>query len=790
MGVLLIKLTLMNTFSATKLRSAQGIWQSAVKSRKLLLERLTRALPLVVGGTSLGWLKAIAVFVRLVIRVRKHSGSKGLALYLKASTLLLMRALAGKKLVNPRDAGSVVSVTNSGIPRWIPSNFRKRIRAGDTKCVRFILTLCTLYRVIDFKGKLSISTVTDPGVATPLWFRREWIPFIRKYFIPYLIEFGFKPLERVTDLDENPGPHFPKLRGKLLTLFTSGPNSFWTKSLQLGSYLADAIALKDRPELFMSLLNLSQEMHSQHIMHSPIWGLASIAFSFPWCKPHGRNGTGEPQGYVGALSVRHEPGKERVFAMVDVFTQSVLRPLHDFLFGILKVIPQDGTFSQGKPLVALVERCQTENIKHVWSFDLSAATDRLPIGLQQALLGTLTSPRLASNWKAVLVGRGYRVPKDLVTTLGPKVTGREVRYRVGQPMGAYSSWSMLAMAHHCIVQFAAWRCGHRSWFNYYAVLGDDIVIADRNVAHQYLFIMKELGVKIVFHKSIISNNLSLEFAKRFYWKGKEVTPIPLLAIATAFLGVSAIPEVIRVAEALGGFTLSSFQISKVGGYGFKLSSKMGNTILTKLPRRIRSLCILITYPGAPRACADLWTWLRLKTLGSESLNPAHKTRELIAFLIHQVTEVRWPHLLDTLKGQLASLAPRRSILTPEVFEGYLEWWDLSVRLALEQKFRAKSWKVEEKMVECYDYEKVPEESVNDLLKLVDDFEAEVASIPAELEIVKRSPETDHVPLFRSKQVSVWTRLGEFITRPTNRSVRRKVARGENTLLTSDILRML
>jgi hypothetical protein len=180
----------------------------------------------------------------------------------------------------------------------------------------------------------------------------------------------------------------------------------------------------------------------------------------------------------------------------------------------------------------------------------------------------------------------------------------------------------------------------------------------------------------------------------------------------------------------------------------------------------------------------------LKTFGSESLNPGHKTKELIAFLIHQVTELRWPHLIGTLKGQLAKLKPRQTILSSEYFEAYEEWWDLNVRLGLEQKFRAKSWKVEEKMVNCYDYERATEESVNDLLKLVDDFEAEIASIPAELEIVRREPERDRVPLFRSKQVSVWTRLGEFVARSTNRSVRRKIQKGDNTLLESDILRML
>jgi hypothetical protein len=33
------------------------------------------------------------------------------------------------------------------------------------------------------------------------------------------------------------------------------------------------------------------------------------------------------------------------------------------------------------------------------------------------------------------------------------------RYSVGQPMGALSSWGMLALTHHCLVQMAAKRSG-------------------------------------------------------------------------------------------------------------------------------------------------------------------------------------------------------------------------------------------------------------------------------------------------------------------------------------------
>jgi len=57
---------------------------------------------------------------------------------------------------------------------------------------------------------------------------------------------------------------------------------------------------------------------------------------------------------LGRLAIKKEPaGKVRVFAMVDVWTQSVLKPLHDFLFDFLKRLPNDGTFDQQ----ASVKRC-------------------------------------------------------------------------------------------------------------------------------------------------------------------------------------------------------------------------------------------------------------------------------------------------------------------------------------------------------------------------------------------------------------------------------------------------
>jgi hypothetical protein len=50
---------------------------------------------------------------------------------------------------------------------------------------------------------------------------------------------------------------------------------------------------------------------------------------------------------IGKLSMKKEAaGKVRVFAMVDVWTQSLLKPLHLALFEFLKSLPNDGTFDQ------------------------------------------------------------------------------------------------------------------------------------------------------------------------------------------------------------------------------------------------------------------------------------------------------------------------------------------------------------------------------------------------------------------------------------------------------------
>lgn len=70
------------------------------------------------------------------------------------------------------------------------------------------------------------------------------------------------------------------------------------------------------------------------------------------------------------------------------------------------------------------------------------------------------------------------------------------------------------------------------YFDRYAVLGDDVVIADEEVAKVYEQGLKELGLSIYYHKSLISHSGSAEFAKRFRIRGltKDVSPVSIRAL--------------------------------------------------------------------------------------------------------------------------------------------------------------------------------------------------------------------------------------------------------------------
>jgi len=66
-------------------------------------------------------------------------------------------------------------------------------------------------------------------------------------------------------------------------------------------------------------------------------------------------------------------------------------------------IEQDGTFDQLRPVQDLLSRLNNQS--YIASFDLSAATDRLPIKFQTDLLSLFINREFAEAWANLLVQR-------------------------------------------------------------------------------------------------------------------------------------------------------------------------------------------------------------------------------------------------------------------------------------------------------------------------------------------------------------------------------------------------
>lgn len=236
--------------------------------------------------------------------------------------------------------------------------------------------------------------------------------------------------------------------------------------------------------------------------------------------------------YCGKLSVVYDQaGKARIVASVNWWIQSAFYGLHSSIFKFLKTVPSDGTFDQKLAFDRFLENI---SLNHKMSgFDLSAATDRLPIELQRDILNAAGLP--GNLWQSIL-SFPYCAPFE------NKEDTSEVSYEVGQPMGAYSSWAMLALTHHVIVHVAALNASLPLTDRVnYAVLGDDMIVNHNSVAAEYLEIMAQLGVSISLGKSVISYSFT-EFAKTLRGPGFDISPIGAGAVLGALRSALMFPS--------------------------------------------------------------------------------------------------------------------------------------------------------------------------------------------------------------------------------------------------------
>lgn len=656
----------------------------SVKAGKALVNHCIRMIYLLRGGVTVNYVRVFVTYARFLSHLYRTTNMVYVVKYLKTAQIMLMQAAAKQPTrYSSQSFGAAVSCTATGLPRVIPKAHRAHIRAGSSFHIRLWLTLFALYRVLEFAGVPSIKTIVSPGVAFSNSFIGEFLQAITAFIEYHQLEFNPGVYKAWSILSVSPSsPHvgfeswskFGKYpSGHLYTVlntlyaFRFAFSEFWNdvniNFVKAGGVVANFVKAPGVARLLVNLGTLTDLL---------------CRFEFPYMPS------------LGKLAYKQEPaGKLRVFAMLDPISQWILRPLHNGIFDMLRSIRQDATFDQRGAVKSFVSLLNAKHIRMVYSFDLTAATDRLPVSLQSILISYFIGDNVALAWLRFLTDRWFSLPsvrtqehltsvKALgVSTPSPYLrlcsskrtygSSREskrdvkfeqvsaVRYAVGQPMGAYSSWAMLALIHHLIV-FMAWRRSGYKGDLIYLVLGDDVVIANSSIAEHYLQILSEIGCPVNLSKSIVSSNGSFEFAKRFIVSGVDVSPISWKEMFVARWDINSL---MSLAED-NSVKLASVLLFL--DHGYKAVSRLTSP-LNEMSRSMAMTLLWFSRPGSYLSRMDSYS----KWLYSTSFNVFHEPDIDKKMLIH------W--------SQQLAMAVLRSLKSPSHFlneealrKGILSLW--------------------------------------------------------------------------------------------------------------------
>jgi hypothetical protein len=324
------------------------------------------------------------VYSKQFTKLFSHNGLAYTLKYFKNARQAIYKYTSGDPLKTTEN----VSLTKDGIPvflqDWIPL-----IRKKDKTSIRAILSILTIGRLFTGVGKLDTSTIESQytGIETHLCISDHVIEsFVKEYNLS---------LEEITDpefrLRSSQGPSGPAMA------------SVCKEAKDLNDDLYQIIIKYLTPEQ-RDILN---QIRSDKIQNPP--DLQQC------CK--------DTDIIRKITVVEDKEGKDRVIAILDYWSQLVLKPLHDGLMSKIKSLSQDGTYDQ----VGVIERLNKSG--SYYSMDLTSATDRLPSDLQRRLLSKiLKSDDKANDYMKILKGFPFTT-KD----------NRIINYSVGQPMGAYGS---------------------------------------------------------------------------------------------------------------------------------------------------------------------------------------------------------------------------------------------------------------------------------------------------------------------------------------------------------------
>jgi len=140
-------------------------------------------------------------------------------------------------------------------------------------------------------------------------------------------------------------------------------------------------------------------------------------------------------------------------------------------------------------------------------------------------------------------------------------------------------------------------------------LGDDLVIADAKVAKKYILLCKIYGIPINLSKSLLSfKGNALEFAKRTYYKGNDVSAITLKEYWMAHLNIAMLAMLAKDYK----LTLSRF-LSTLGT-GYRSKANWLRVFVTMKPSRLRDRLIMYSSPFVMGPPVDLESYFSMKSV--------------------------------------------------------------------------------------------------------------------------------------------------------------------------------
>jgi hypothetical protein len=413
-------------------------------------------------------------YLRFVAKCYLHKGWPKTVKICKDLNSRVKLAVLGKYLDDPFLSKFKLKIDKRGIPRSLPL-----LSAAIISNPRAATNVANLVYLFRLPPDPSVETITSP--YTGCWDAKE-----SRKFVHFLTKVE-KIQDSITPVKIQPwhgtlrsGPNsFP-------AVITAGrdPWAFTENDIEVMTTICQSLELTD---ILNSFLKYRDELK---VRGKPVgeYHLAKLAF------------------------LSDKAGKTRVVYILNYWHQQIMLSLHDNMMNWLGQQKQDATWDQ-KSAVTEMTKWTLEDTP-LFSFDLTAATDRWPMFHQKLVIHSAYGDKWTYAWERILSIPAYN-----------PFTKAYVSYSVGQPMGAYASWSSLAMTHHMLVRYAAWNIGVEPE---YKVLGDDIVIRGRPLATEYLRLLKLLGVTISEGKSLIPKDgdpISFEFAKNIVREGENLTAI-------------------------------------------------------------------------------------------------------------------------------------------------------------------------------------------------------------------------------------------------------------------------